>query len=659
MPDIDSMTKAARPRGLARRIYFAFLLAAVIPTAIAGLIGVYISLDTLRKETLGHLRQEVVVRAQGVARFFDQLAAELLYLADAPALEELRLARQRGDAGRVRAATARLERDYATLAAAYPHIYQIRYLGADGREMVRVDKKEGEVLVIPAPRLQDKSDRYYFRDAMRRRPGELYVSPLDLNVEFGRVEQPERPVIRVATPIGTAAAGNEGILIINLHADLLLGQIQQMAQARSGTAYLFDRSGHYLAHTGGAEAPFAMQPTENLTSRFGATAIGDILGSAAGTRSVADAIIAHAAIRFGEAYPMEDGAPWVIAVGFPERALFLSVFNLYALYAVLGISLLATAIGGYALSRHLLGPLEALSRETEAVAAGDFSHRIEVRGHDEIAALGGKFNAMATRIEQLIGSLAAHRDRLEDEVRMRTAELEHEQEERRELDRQVFQIDKMATLGELAMGVAHEIGNPLAGMKAVAQAMQFEENLPPGMPQALQRLEAEVDRLSDFLRSFHGFAAPTALNLQAVSLGDAVRDVLFWTRKEAKSAGIDIETALPDDLPPLSADAAQLKQVLLNLVVNALHAMPGGGQLAILAAPEADRVRIEVRDSGDGIPAELFQRIFDPFFTTRPGGSGLGLAITAKILREHGAEIHVASRPGHGTCMTLLWPART
>jgi signal transduction histidine kinase len=659
MPDIDSMTNAARPRGLARRIYFAFLLAAVIPTAIAGLIGVYISLDTLRKETLGHLQQEVVVRAQGVARFFDQLAAELLYLADAPALEELRLARQHGDAGRLRAATARLERDYATLAAAYPHIYQIRYLGADGREMVRVDKKDGAVLVIPAQRLQDKSDRYYFRDAMRRRPGELYVSPLDLNVEFGRVEQPERPVIRVATPIGTGSGGNEGILIINLHADFLLGQIQQMAQARSGTAYLFDRSGHYLAHTGGAEAPFAMQPTDNLASHFGATAVADILGSAEGTRSVADAIIAHAAIRFGNAYPMEDGTPWVIAVGFPERALFLSVFNLYALYAVLSISLLATAIGGYALSRHLLGPLEALSRETEAVAAGDFSHRVEVRGHDEIAALGGKFNAMATRIEQLVGSLAAHRDRLEDEVRVRTAELEHEQEERRELDRQVFQIDKMATLGELAMGVAHEIGNPLAGMKAVAQAMQFEENLPPGMPEALQRLEAEVDRLSDFLRSFHGFAAPTALNLQAVSLGDAVQDVLFWTRKEAKSGDIDIETALHADLPPLSADSAQLKQVLLNLVVNALHAMPTGGHLTIAAAPDAGQVRIEVRDTGDGIPAELVPRIFDPFFTTRPGGSGLGLAITAKILREHGAEIHVASQPGHGTCMTLLWPART
>ena len=650
---------AGQPRGLARRIYTAFLLVAVIPTAIAGIIGIYVSLHTLRTETLGHLQQEVVVRAQGVSRFFDQLSAELLYLAAAPAVEELRMATQKGDLHRVRAATARLENDYATLASTYPYIYQIRYLSAEGQELARVDKKDGKVDIIPRHRLQDKSDRYYFVDSMKRRPGELYVSPLDLNVEFGRIEKPERPVIRVATPIGTGSGRNEGLLIINLYADFLLDQIQQMAQVRAGTAYLFDRSGHYLVRTAGSDNEFSMQPVEKLAERFGADTLRQILGAEDGTRSVADSIFAHAAIRFGKAYPAPEGSQWVIAVGFPERSLLLSIFNLYALYAILAISLLATAIGGYALSRHLMGPLEALSRESDAVAAGDFSRRVAIRGRDEIAALGEKFNAMAARIEQLVNSLAGHRDRLEQEVRARTAELEREQENRRELDRQMFQMDKMATIGELAMGVAHEIGNPLAGMKAVAQAAQYEEDLPPGILEALRRFEGEVDRLSDFLRTFHGFAAPTTLNLQAVALRECVEDVLFWTRKEAKSAGIDIETRIPGGLPMLRADPAQLKQVLLNLVVNALHAMPGGGRLVIAAVPAGESVRIEVRDSGTGIAPEVLPQIFDPFFTTRQGGSGLGLAITAKIVREHGATIVVETQcdgAGHGTCITLNWP---
>lgn len=648
--------KTPPSRGLTLRIYLAFLFAAVIPTAIAGIIGIYVSLHTLRTETLGHLQQEVVVRAQGVGRFFDQLAAELLYLADAPTLEELRNAKANSDTHRVRAATTRLERDYATLAAAYPHIYQIRYLDHQGKEIVRVDKKDNQVTVVPGERLQNKGDRYYFTDAYARKPGELYVSQLDLNVEFGQIEKPERPVIRVATPIGSGAGRNEGILIINLHADFLLEQIQQMAQARAGTAYLFDLAGHFIARTAGQQEGFAMQPVEKLSSMLGDAALKSIQTGKEGTLSVADSIYAHAAIRFGDAYPKDGRSQWVIAVGFPDKTLFMSVFNLYVLYAILGISLLATALGGYAISRHLLGPLEALSKETEAIAAGDFSHRVEIKGNDEIAGLGQKFNAMADRVEQLVNSLAAHRDRLEEEVQARTVELEHEQEERRELDRQMFQMDKMATIGELAMGIAHEIGNPLAGMKAISQAMQFEEDIPPGMLEALRRFESEVDRLSDFLRSFHGFTARTALDLQPTSLQGAVDDVLFWTRKEAKSAGIEIDTDIPDDLPSLAADPAQFKQVLLNLVINGLHAMPDGGKLNLSGKREDGYVRILVRDSGVGIPAEILPRIFDPFFTTRQGGSGLGLAITAKILREHNASIEVQSATGHGTCMTLLWP---
>lgn len=647
--------RLGEPSGLSRRIYLAFLLAAVIPTAIAGLIGVYLSLQTLRNETLQHLQQEVVVRTQGVARFFDQLAAELLYLADAPALEGLRSVRQKGDLHRLSDATVRLERDYATLATVYPYIYQLRYIDSTGREMVRVDKKAGRVTVTPAERLQDKSDRYYFIEAMRRRPGELYVSPLDLNVEFGVVEKPERPVIRVATPIGTGAGGNEGVLIINLYADFLLEQVEQMAQVRSGTAYLFDRSGHYLARTADKAAQFSMQPVEKLIERFGESSLRRILDGEDGTLSIADEIIAHAAIRFGATYPADDRLQWVIAVGFPEQQLFMSVFNLYALYGILAISLLATALGGYAISRHLLGPLDALSRETEAVAAGDFSHRVEIRGQDEIAALGIKFNAMAAQIEQLVNSLAAHRDRLEDEVRARTAELEREQDERRELDRQMFQMEKLATVGELTMGIAHEIGNPLAGMKAVTQALQYEEDLPAGVTEALKRLEAEIDRLSDFLRSFHGFAAPQATQPVAMPLAAAVADVLFWLRKEARTHGIDIVADI-DPALTVFADPYQIKQVLLNLAVNAVHAMPQGGRLTIAAQAAGDHVEIAVRDTGCGIAPDVQARIFDPFFTTRADGTGLGLSIVRKIAQAHDARLSVASTVGQGSCFTLAWP---
>ena len=206
------------------------------------------------------------------------------------------------------------------------------------------------------------------------------------------------------------------------------------------------------------------------------------------------------------------------------------------------------------------------------------------------------------------------------------------------------------------MGLAHEIGNPLAGMKAVAQAMQYEDDIPPGLLEALKRLESEVDRLSGFLRSFHGFAAPQAVRSEPCSLERILDDVLFWTRKDAKSCGVFFALNGVATLPPLSADPHQLKQVFLNVLINAVHALPNGGTVTIDAAVEACCAKIRICDTGVGIDPALLKRIFEPFFTTRREGTGLGLAIVRKIVLQHGGNIEAQSTVGHGTCFTMTWP---
>lgn len=748
-----------RPFGaLSRRIYAAFLIAAAVPTAIAGVIGIYVSLQTLREETLRNLNQEVQIRSQGIAHFLGQLSSELLYLANTRESGDLSRALAGGDAGRISAGTRLLERDYAALAALYPHIYQLRFLDRAGNELVRIDRKGEQVSVVPRGQLQPKADRYYFREAMALRPGQIYVSPLDLNIEFGVVEKPERPVIRVATPVAGPEGDNAGLVIINLHADILIGHVQQMADARRGTAYLFDRSGHYLARQAGDSADvFSMAPVETLQAVLPAELTTAILDGGGKPLQGKGWIIARAPVDF---VPKAQGGTsrgqWIIALAFPERELFYAVLNLSMLYGVLFAALLVTALGGYALSRRLLGPLEDLSAETDAIADGDFKRRVKVTGDDEIAALGDKFNRMAARLNDSYQAINEHRDRLEDEVRARTRELEVERssleaiirntadgilaidstgvirlanpaaivclngehdpvdapietywphwpaiaadatsgvlrcdvelprrmlaltvtptatgfivvardvsrerafmDERRELDRQMFQMEKLTTLGELAMGLAHEIGNPLAGMKAVAQAMQYEDDIPPGLLEALKRLESEIDRLSGFLRTFHGFAAPQVLQATACLLGRIIDDVLFWTRKDARSLGIDIEIEGIEALPALWADPQQLKQVLLNLLMNAVHAMPDGGRITVKALADGDRARIDVADTGQGIAPDVLGRVFEPFFTTRREGTGLGLSIVRKIVEQHGGEISVSSQLGHGTCFSMAWP---
>lgn len=657
-------------KGLSLKIYIAFLVTAAAPVLVAGLVGISFSLDALRKETLHHLEQEVTNRAEGMARFFDQLTSELLYLASSSLLSDVADNMSNGSRPLPRETRQRLERDYAAFARAYPYIYQVRFLDAGGREVVRVDRHDSHLYTVPEEELQDKSDRYYVQEGMAHEPGQVYVSPLDLNIERGQVEMPERPVIRFATPIADRKGVKRGLLIINLHAAFVLGQIQKMAGARGGVAYLFDRSGFYLSRSSDAAAPesFKMQSVEALTPLMSRQLLARIINRERGTELLGESIVAHAPIGIGQTLAERSDSlmGWAVALSFPRKRLFEAVFNLYLLYGVLALTLAGTAVAGFLLSRHLLRPLEQLSAEAEEIARGNFSHRVEIRGADEIADLGARFNSMAARLEQSYRALEDRKGELEKEVQIRTAALEREQQERRELDRQMFQVEKMTTMGEIAMGLAHEIGNPLAGMKAVTQ-MLLEEDLPERQCEYLERILNEVNRLSEFLHTFHGFAAPQDFHPVACRLEQVLEDVMLWTRKEAKSHSVTIDCSPCDaSVPALWADPNRLKQVLLNLVINAIHAMPEGGRIEIgmcagLGHPgdldgAVPKMRFCVRDTGVGIPPEVLPKIFDPFYTTRSDGSGLGLAVVKKIVLQHGADIQVGSKPGHGTCFELIWP---
>jgi signal transduction histidine kinase len=406
--------------------------------------------------------------------------------------------------------------------------------------------------------------------------------------------------------VADAAGVKRGLLIINLHAELFLKQIQQMAAVHGGAAYLFDRSGFFLAQTGQTASPqaphgFEMRSVTTLGEGFPGIALPDILAGQRGVRVSEGKVVAFAPVNVRALPGHQATLPraWSLALAYPQSRFFSAVFNLYLLYAVLLAALAATAVAGWLVSRHLLRRL---------------------------------------------------------------------MDERREQDRQMFQREKMNTLGELSMGLAHEIGNPLAGMKAVVQVLRQEEAPSPAMDRYLPKLENEIDRLSGFLRTFHGFAAPREHHPAPCRLEDVLDDVLLWTRKEAREKGIAIQHRhCGRDIPPLLADPNQLKQLLLNLVINAIHAIDGPGEITLsmcnaprgaAPAPEGRRqVHFCVEDSGPGIAPEILPRLFEPFFTTRPDGTGLGLAVVKKIADQHGAAIQVRARMPHGTRFEFVWPA--
>ncbi|WP_027716186.1 nitrogen regulation protein NR(II) [Desulfuromonas sp. TF] len=224
-----------------------------------------------------------------------------------------------------------------------------------------------------------------------------------------------------------------------------------------------------------------------------------------------------------------------------------------------------------------------------------------------------------------------------------------------EIEEQLRRADRLAALGELSAGMAHEIRNPLGSIRGTAEILR------EGIDPADRRHEfagiliKEVDRLNRVVQDFLDFARPAPVERGRVDINEALRELLVLTRQQTVKSGVRVEL-LPGDLPKVPGDREQLKQACLNLLLNALQAMPAGGLLTIATTPLDGEVQVRFADTGQGIPPESLEKIFNPFFTTRQEGTGLGLAITHRIVQGHGGRIEVASRIGEGTTFTMVLP---
>jgi two-component system, NtrC family, sensor kinase len=290
------------------------------------------------------------------------------------------------------------------------------------------------------------------------------------------------------------------------------------------------------------------------------------------------------------------------------------------------------------ITRLVLRPVEHLVVGTNRLAAGDLKHSIPVGGDDEMGDLARSFNEMTSRL--------AKSDR-----------------ELREAQEHLLRAEKLAAVGRMAATVAHEINNPLAGVYTYIRLIQrrltegktSEADIKKLMEQ-LGIMGREVERatnivlnLLDFTRPKEPAKAPTQINrvldesLQVLTAALTLHDIRI-----TKELG---------DVPDVSVDPAQIKQVFLNILTNACEAMRAGGELHIRSrAAGGGAVAIEFTDTGPGIPVELLPKIFDPFVSTKDKGTGLGLAVAYELVSRHGGKLEVRSAPGEGTCMTVLLP---
>lgn len=430
------------------------------------------------------------------------------------------------------------------------------------------------------------------------------------------------PVFRDGRPHCVVA----GLIVLNNH---VMGGIKSLRIGKTGHAYIVDPvANSVIAHSlsrcllGSAiDNPYKMK--RMLTESEGFLEFTDernVLTSVAFARISAtgwDVVLRQ---------PTEE---FYIAVR--ESFVHMLIFLIWTLVSMLAI--------GIFLAWKIAAPLAALSEGVKKVAAGDLEARIPVRANDDIGKLASAFNDMTAK-------LRLHLKEMDKSHREMLATQEH-----------VLRSEKMAAIGQLAAGLAHEIYNPLNIISGFTELMLKQGARTEQGKKYLEEIGRETVRCQKLVAELLCFARPRERSFSLVDLGAVIRESVALIRSQANLQGITIDTSMIDPgLPEIMGDKDQIKQVLLNLSLNACHAMPAGGELRISGYFRGDMAAVDVRDTGTGIKPRDMANLFTPFFTTRDDGTGLGLALSYAIIQGHGGEITVQSEEGKGALFTITFP---
>jgi two-component system NtrC family sensor kinase len=325
--------------------------------------------------------------------------------------------------------------------------------------------------------------------------------------------------------------------------------------------------------------------------------------------------------------------------------------TVYVIGFIFAISLVLCTI----LWKLVTRPVATLVEGMEKVGSGDLDFSVNIKTRDEIGILAKAFNSMTTDLKAAREIMVNWTKTLENEVEKKTEVI-------RRTQGQLIHTEKLASLGRMAAGVAHEINNPLTGIVTFAHLML--KRVPP---ESLEKEDLEViieqaERCSKIIKGLLGFARATAVEKGSTDINEVVKRSIQMVSNKVDFHNIKFDINMDDTLSPVIADSSQLQQVFLNMLVNAADAMDGKGTITIssrkVMEDEMPFVEIEFTDTGPGISGENMEKIFEPFFSTKPvgKGTGLGLAVSHGIIQEHKGRIFMKSEPGHGASFFVRLP---
>jgi signal transduction histidine kinase len=321
---------------------------------------------------------------------------------------------------------------------------------------------------------------------------------------------------------------------------------------------------------------------------------------------------------------------------------------------IFALGTLAVIVLGYLLAQHIAQPILRLRRMTRSVAAGDLEQQSDFQRSDEIGDLALAFDVMTLRLRERTEEAA----QLYSEAIQRNKDLADINARLQSTQSQLIQSEKLASVGQLTAGIVHDVKNPLAVIKGLAEEL-YEENESDGYTRdGLATIRDSATKANTIVTDLLKFARQSAPEMDRRDLRETIHSVLRLTEYLTRKANVGIIVDLTKRPVMVRYDAQQIEQVLINMITNAVQAMPDGGSIRISLEETREEVQILIKDTGEGIPGENIGLIFDPFFTTKPEGegTGLGLSVSYGIIARHGGRIEVESEVGKGTTFTIYLP---
>ncbi|MBI1367138.1 MAG: HAMP domain-containing protein [Planctomycetes bacterium] len=651
-PETSSIKKRLQHVSLHTKIIVPMVALAIVPVMIVGGFSITRMRGVLQELVVQRVVFDTESKAQQLQAYLQSIRQDLRFLSQLDIVREL--ADAAANTGAAPAALrANVERQLVIFSQGKRAYYQVRYLTDAGREVVRLDVDGGAPRVVAEPNLQNKGPRYYVQQLLATEPGEIYVSPMDLNIEHGQVEVPHRGVVRLGIRVAGTDGQWRGMLVVNVFADYILSLIGPLPG--SIEAWLLDEEGAYLGGVKTDDPRLSLETRRSLSADYAPPEVALILGAQHQAQTIRTqlSIVTAASLTVD---PREPQQRWILLMLRPRHLLEAPIrFLTVTLGVVIGLVTVTASVVGLFVGWYVVRPITALRRTTRQIAEGDLSRRVHIETGDEIESLADDFNRMAKHLCESRDHLAAWNDKLAQEVTRQTEHL-------RRLQSGLAQSDKLASIGQMTAGIMHEIGNPLAAIKTKIQVAEWAGELPEAQRELVHEVLEEVNRLTLFLRSFSRLGRLSEPRMASVGLAEVVQGVITLVEPELRCRGIDIHVEQPPQAVWLHCDANQLRQVVINLVLNAADAMSGGGSVLVrmrrarTPTDTAPGIVIEVVDHGPGIDPQVVEQIWDPFFTTKPDGTGLGLATCRRIVEDHRGTIQVHSTPGQGTIFVVHLP---